>query len=170
MKKKYLWITVAVAAAVLIATAGLAFAADQTTGAAGSGLGLRLGHGGSGGSVLENVAKILKMDQDEVRTERRSGKSFADIAKEKGEDPEKLTEQVLEAKKAAIQEKVKDGTITQEQADACIERMTERVKTRVESDACGPFGNGKGQGNGQGRQQGQGNGACGGACLNNTTD
>jgi len=168
MKKKYLWIILAVVAALLVATAGLAFAADQTTRAAGSGQGLRLGPGGSGGSVLENVAKILKMDEDEVRSERRSGKSFADIAKEKGEDPEKLTEQVIEAKKTALQEKVKDGTITQEQADACIERMTERVKTRVESDACGPFGNGKGQGNGQGRQQGGGNGSCGGACLNTT--
>lgn len=166
MKKKYVWITLAVIVAVLVATAGLAFAADQTTSTKGCGLGLKLGPGGSGGSVLENVAKILKMDETEVRSERRSGKSFADIVKEKGEDPEKLTEQVMEAKKAAIQEKVKDGTITQEQADACIERMTERVKSRVESDACGPFGNGKGQGNGQGRQQGQGNGACGGACLN----
>lgn len=166
MKKKYVWITVAAIAVLLVATAGLVYAADQTNNTAGCGLGLRLGPGSSGGSVLENVAKILKMDEDEVRSERRSGKSFADIAKEKGEDPEKLTEQVIEAKKAAIQEKVKDGTITQEQADACIERMTERVKTRVESDACGPFGNGKGQGNGQGRQQGRGNGACGGACLN----
>ena len=151
MNKKSVWIGLMVAAAILVTTVGVAFAAEQTTSVNSCGLDLRIGRSISGGGVLQNVAKILNLDQNELRNERQAGKSFADIAKEKGQDPEKLAEGVMETRKAAVQEKVEDGTITQEQADACLERMDDRVRTKLESDTSGPYGKG-GRGNGGGRQ------------------
>ncbi len=153
MNKKSVWIGLAIVAAILVTTVGVAFAAEQTTSANGCGLGLKIGRSSSGGGVLQNVAKILNLDQNELLDERQDGKSFADIAKEKGQDPEKLAEGVMEARKAGVQEMVEDGTITQEQADSCLERMEDRVRTRLESDTCGPNGKGQGgRGNGGGGQ------------------
>ena len=66
----------------------------------------------------------------------------------------------LDARKEVLDAKVADGTITQEQADAAYERMSERIEQRVTTDEVGrPAW--AGQGRGQGRGMGAGNcGAC----------
>lgn len=84
------------------------------------------GHGfgfGRGGSWedFDAVAKALGLTPEQLFVELHSGKSLDEIAKEKGVDLQKVYEAMqaarIEAMKAAIQQAVKDGKLTQEQAD-----------------------------------------------------
>ncbi len=69
------------------------------------------------------VAKALGMTLDELNAQLRAGKTIAQIAQEKKIDLTKLHEDVQTAHKALIQQAVKDGKLTQAQADAMLQHM-----------------------------------------------
>jgi hypothetical protein len=93
------------------------------------------------------VAKLLDMTEDEIQAERQLGKSLAQIAAAKGVSEDTLIKTILRAKKDALAGLVKDGKLTEAQADAMIENMTDRVKTMVERTDVGPaFGRGGARG------------------------
>lgn len=134
------------------------------------GRGMRLGAAmrDAGGRLVDVVAELTGLKADEVIDRRAKGESFADIAESKGVSAEKVVDAALDTRKELLDGKVKDGTITQEQADAALERMDARLTDRVDSTAagCDGAGGGRGQGGGRGRGFGGGRGAggCGGAC------
>jgi hypothetical protein len=83
-------------------------------------------------SLLMTVAaEKLGMTESELMTELQSGKSIADVAKEKGVDTQAISDAYLEQLKADLDAQVADGSLTQEQADARLEQKTEALPDRL---------------------------------------
>jgi polyhydroxyalkanoate synthesis regulator phasin len=83
------------------------------------------------GVALDEAAKALGIDLDELRTELQSGKTLAQIATEHDVDIQKVEDALTAAAKAKLDEAVKAGRITQEQADQRLTEMTDRLKELV---------------------------------------
>lgn len=153
-------------AGLVLGTVGVSYAATGTDGqTAACGIGARAGQSmrDAGGRLADIVAGLTGLTVDEVRAERRSGRSIADIAEANGVSGEDVIREALAARKAVLDERVADGTLTQEQADAAYAQMTERLSERVAADETGaPAWSGRGRG----RMDGAGQGACG-ACATN---
>lgn len=147
-------------------------AANDTPQVTNNGVGLAIGRMGT--SMIDSISKFLGLTSDEVRTERQSGKSLTDIASDKGVSKDKLLDQMLKERKVQLDALVKDGKLTQEQADQYLAQMKERMGTMVDRTETGrpDFAPGRGQGMGQGQGQGRGRGAgmqggnCGGGFGN----
>jgi len=129
--------------------------------------GVRLGQ--TFGSMRDSIAKFLGIDTTTLMTERQSGKSLAQIAQEKGKSETDLVNYIVNERTAQLDQLVKDGKITKEQADLAKSQMTERVKANINKTTVGGNGYGKGRGMGQGKGQfrGQGRGIAGN-CIYNT--
>lgn len=104
----------------------------------------------TGGNLLDTLAKLLGMTPSDIQTERIQGKSMVQIAEEKGVTEEKLMEAALAARKAQIDQLVKDGKITQAQADYMLTQMKTRIKANLERTTVGKPGWAGKRGNGQG--------------------
>lgn len=169
----------ALVAGLALGTVGIAFAAPSNTATGTTGFGTRLGAvcRQAGGTIADIVAKVTGKSAADVSAARAKGDSFADIAATKGISAGTLTDDVLAARKTALDAAVKAKTITQAQADAALARMKTNVSAKITSDApsgctgtgAGAAGKG-GQGRGQGQGQGQGRGMMGagagaGACV-----
>ncbi len=158
-----------------VVTGGAAPAADSTTTAtAPAGLGLRLGAAmrDAGGRLADVVAKLTGQDADAVIEQRQAGTSFSAIAEKYDVEATTVVSEALKVRKEVLDEKVKAGTITQDQADDAIDRMTDRITDRVESTDAGCTGTGGGKGRGARDGSGAGGGGRGmggGACGQTTT-
>jgi hypothetical protein len=115
------------------------------------------------------AAALTGKSVEDVTKERSEGKTYGTIAKEAGKLDE-FKAQMLEQKKAVLDQRVKDGILTQQQAD----EIYNQIKTnQAACDGTGNagigkkygagFGQGKGMGRGMGRGAGMGNASCGGA-------
>jgi len=140
----------------------------STTAAAPAGLGLRLGAAmQAGGARLSDiVAKLTGLTVADVTAKRAAGTSYADIAKSEDVSSAKVIDESLKVRETILDEKVKAGTITSDQADAALDNMKTRLTERVAAtdDSCtgtGTGGGGRGMGGGQGRGQGRGMGGAG---------
>ena len=71
-----------------------------------------------GPDVIEAVANVLKMQPADVTSALRSGKTLADLAKTQNVDPSQVQQAIANAEKAALDRAVKDGLMTQANADA----------------------------------------------------
>jgi hypothetical protein len=105
----------------------------------------------------EIVAGLTGKGAEEVAEIRyESGKTYGQIAYEDGEETwEQFREEMLESRKAFIEERVKDGTLTQGEADEILENI------EVMQENCLGAGGGYGMGRGFGmmrNQFGNGNG------------
>ena len=114
--------------------------------------------GGGSWATFDAVAKALGLTPAELFTELHSGKTLDQIATAKGVDLQKVQDAAeaaeLEARKAEIAQAVKDGKMTQEQADWLLKGMELGYM---------PMGRG-GRGHGMG-----GRGCFGGTPPSNTT-
>lgn len=93
----------------------------------------------------------------EVNAERSQGKTYGTIAKEAGKLDE-FQAQMLEERKANLDQRVKDGTLSQQQADAIYNNIKTNQLTcdvtgsgRMGGQVCGMNGGGRGNGQGFGR-------------------
>ena len=80
---------------------------------------------------IDAVSELLGLSPEEIREERESGKSLVEIAEEQGVSEDALIEAIMAAPKEAIEQKVEDGILTEEQADHLIERLEQRVIWRI---------------------------------------
>lgn len=112
----------------------------------------------------EIVAGLTGRTTDSVTTERtESGKTYGTIANEAGV-LDQFKSQMLEQKKAILEEKVAAGTITQERADAIIAAM-ENNQANCDGTGSGMgMRSGAGTGNGTGMGFGCGRGGNGQGC------
>ena len=125
----------------------------------------------------EIIAGITGRTEEDVRAERaETGKTYGAIAYEAGKQ-EEFKAAMNEMREDALAEKVREGQLTQEEADAILARIQER---QAECDGTGSgqqnrenlglFGQGKGDGTcdgqckGQGRGMGNGMGMRDGSC------
>ncbi|MGE4284263.1 MAG: DUF2680 domain-containing protein [Clostridia bacterium] len=109
------------------------------------------------------VAGLTGKTVEKLYEERAEGKTFGSIATEAGK-LEEFKEEMLENKKSILDERVKDGRLTQEEADEIYNALKENqaacdgsgsAMIGKANSAC--FGNG--QGMGRGNNQGFGKGA-----------
>jgi hypothetical protein len=70
------------------------------------------------------AAKALGMSTSDLTTALRGGKTLLDLAGEKNVDVSKLRTAIADAEKAALDQAVKDGKITQAQADSLKTNLT----------------------------------------------
>ena len=78
-----------------------------------------------------------------MRTDLQSGKTIADLAKTKGVDLTTLSTALLDAEKARLTQSVKDGTITQAEADQHLADAPAHIADMLNGVA--PAGRGPGQ-------------------------
>ncbi len=123
---------------VVLGTVGVAYAATSKTPA-------------------QIVAGLTGKSVEDLNKECAEGKTYGTIANEAGKLDE-FKSQMLEQRKAILDQRVKDGRLTQEQADGIYETF------KKNQAACDGNGAGVGQcnGMGQGQGQGQGRGRCAG--------
>ncbi len=158
-------------AGLVLGSVGVSYAATDTTSTSPLlGTGARMGAAirGAGARLIDIVADLTGLSVDEVQAQRAEGNSVADIAEANGVSAEAVVSEALAARKAILDAKVADGVITQEQADAAYEQMTERVTDRVSTDEVGrPAWAGAGSATGgRGGMGGRGgSGVCGGTCT-----
>lgn len=107
------------------------------------------GFHGEGAVCSDTVSELLGLTPEELCDLRQEGKSLAEIAAERGVTAEELVEAIMAEKVEAVQARVDDGTITQEQADLMIQQMTERTELAVNRTTTGPVGWHMGGGYGQ---------------------
>ncbi|MDZ7798694.1 MAG: hypothetical protein U5L76_03710 [Patescibacteria group bacterium] len=91
------------------------------------------------GMMSDTITNLLGMSQEEIQTEKESGKSIAEIAQEKDIAEQALIDGMLEAKTQNFQEAVESGYLTPEQADERMEWMKEKIERKLEK-AGGYFG------------------------------
>lgn len=110
-----------------------------------------------------------------VSEERAAGKTYGTIAKDAGKLDE-FKAQNLEQKKALLDQRVKDGVLTQKQADDAYNAIKTNQatcdgtgKAAIGKKLGSGFGQGKGMGIGKGQSagRGMGNGQCNGMGMKN---
>lgn len=119
-------VLVAVLAALALSSTALAHSAAPARSAAPLSHGFG-GRGLCGQAGLDAAAKALKMTTDELTAQLWGGRTLADLADEAGVELTDVQSAVqaacTAATKAAIQQAVTDGQITQDQADWLIEGL-----------------------------------------------
>jgi len=108
---------------------------------------------GVGGQMSVAIADLLEMESADLAAERQAGKSLAEIAESKGITTDALISAMLEAHKAALDEAIADGRITQERADLMLQNMSDRIADRIDDTQVGPPA---GRGGGAHGRSGQG--------------
>ena len=88
---------------------------------------------GGGGHDLSTAATALGMSEADLRTALESGKTLADVAKDKSVSVDTLIAALVKAEKDQIAKAVTDKKITQAQADERLADLTKRVTDRVNS-------------------------------------
>jgi len=158
---------VAVAVVALVA-AGAAFAASRMHGSTSSTRGVfgpafvgygsatREFHGGGpgfghrGGDELTAAATYLGISESDLQSQLASGKTLAQIANgTSGKSAAGLVDALVTAEKAELAQAVKDGRLTQAQADQIATGLTARMTALVNGDLA-PHGPGFGMGPGPG--------------------
>jgi polyhydroxyalkanoate synthesis regulator phasin len=92
------------------------------------------GHGrGHFGVGLESgeIAELFGLERDELRDLLRDGLSLADIATAQGVDVQAVIDTLVNATKEHLDEAVANGRLTQEEADAKLADLTERITEMV---------------------------------------
>lgn len=125
-------------AGLVFGSVGAAYAATDTS-ARPLGAGARMGQAirDAGGRLIDVLADLTGLSVEDIQAERAEGNSISDIAEANGVSTDTVVSEALAARKAILDAKVADGSITQEQADLAYERMTERVTERVSTDEVG---------------------------------
>jgi hypothetical protein len=90
------------------------------------------------------ASDILGLEEGELRQAYKDGKSLADLAEEKGISTDDLKSQILDAAKTKLDEKVADEDITQEEADAILERLTNNIDDIINFTPSAPPAEGEG--------------------------
>ena len=149
-------VIVALAAVALLAMAGtaaVAFAAPMLTGQVPQSPGQQQtttcgGATGNTGSynpasspTVKSLAGKLGISADDLVGELKSGKSVADVSKEKNVDEQSLIDTLMAPRKDMMAIAVKYGYLTQDQANQALQNMSQAAKNQIESKGLtGSFG------------------------------
>lgn len=89
----------------------------------------------------DEVVAILGLTQTQLHDLRAEGKSLTQIAADKGISRDSLIQKLLDTRKAELAKAVAAGQLTQEQADAMLQRMTAVIGAMVDRTTTGPLWN-----------------------------
>ena len=90
--------------------------------------------------IDDTVARLTKLAEEQIHADRAAGKSLAQIAQASGVSEDTLVAEAMRDRKAALDARVKAGTVTQAQADQMLVNMQASVKAAVERTEVGPMG------------------------------
>jgi hypothetical protein len=107
-------------------------------------------HAGPFHHGLDAAADYLGITEDELRQRLADGKTLAEIAKAEGKSVDGLTQALLADTKERLADAVKDGKLTQSQADDLLERAKQGVDRLVEGSFQPRFGGRMWRGQSQG--------------------
>jgi hypothetical protein len=148
---KMLIAALAVTGLLVASFAGVALAADPTDADAASDcpfFGERQGqsgmHGFHGEGTSDAISGILGLTTEEIQAQRLEGKSLVEIAAAQGVSEDVLVAAIMVVKTEAIQQRVADGTLTQERATLMLQNMEQATIQSVNRTTVGPFANGGG--------------------------
>lgn len=122
---------VAAASAALTNPAKIAAAADSSGSAAATAQDHRAGHGPFGGA-LNTVAQLLQITPQELLQDLRQGQTIAQVAQSKGVSEQQVIDAIVKDMSAAIDKRVQDGKLTQDQADKIKAGLADKAKKMVE--------------------------------------
>jgi hypothetical protein len=88
-------------------------------------------------AVLDAASKALTITTAELKTQLKAGKSVADVAADKKIDLQTVKDSILAAIKSELDTRVKDGKITQAQADTRYEAATSTIDKVVNAKFTG---------------------------------
>ncbi len=108
-------------------------------------------------AMMAVFAQKLGVSVADLETRMKNGETMAQIATTKGLTTEQFTALMTDARSQAIDQAVKAGTLTQEQADWMKQRGAGQM---------GGMMNGQGQGQGRGQMMGGGRGGMRGGAVN----
>lgn len=100
--------------------------------------GLGWGKGFGAGDGIEAVVSLTGLTAEEVRSQRQDGQSLAQIAATKGVTEDALVATIINTRESEVQVMVTSGKLTQEQADALLAQMQERIRLAVNRTTIGP--------------------------------
>ena len=83
------------------------------------------------GAKLDAAAQALGMSVEDLRAQLQSGKTIAAVARERGVDVQKVIDAMVAAATAHIDQAVRDGRLTAEQAARKRESLAERITRMV---------------------------------------
>ena len=139
-------VAMVLAAVSLLVVSTSAFAQVPAAGGpGGGGRGMGGGMGGPQNSLVAIAAQVLGLDQTDLVATLNSGKTIADVAKEKGVALDKIVDAFVAARKVAMDQAVTSGRMTQAQADAMLATMRTNVTAQL-SAQFQPRGYGDGTG------------------------
>lgn len=75
---------------------------------------------------------LLQMDEQAFKEARQAGKSIVEIAAEKGISEQQVLDTLVKEASQRLDDAVASGKMTQEQATAMKDKMTERIKQMIE--------------------------------------
>ncbi len=138
-------IAMIVAVASLLVVSASAFAQAPTAGGPGGNGRVGTGVGGPQNSLVAVAAQVLGMNQTDLVAALNTGKTIADVANDKGVAPDKIVDAFVTLRKAALDQAVASGKITQAQEDAMLATMRTNVTAQI-SAQWQPRGYGNGTG------------------------
>ena len=94
--------------------------------------------------TVKLVAGKLGIGADALVSELKSGKSVADVAKEKNVDEQSLIDALMAPQNDMMATRVKYGYLTQDQANQALQYMSQAIKNQLETK--GFFAGGSGSG------------------------
>ena len=106
--------------------------------------------GGMHETVWAALAEQLGMTAEELTGQVNSGKTLAQIAEEKGVAIQDLAATMEKGMKAGLEQAVKDGALTQEQADLMLQNMEGQYEWMITNMGAGMMGGGGMMGPGAG--------------------
>ncbi len=95
------------------------------------------------GLVMEPLAAALGLTPQQLCDELRSGKTLEELASAKGLTLEELKERLLKEAKDDLKEAVEAGRLTQDQANAILERLEQLDLSKMPCPPAGPRGFGR---------------------------
>jgi hypothetical protein len=90
--------------------------------------------GAPGRPPLGTAAKTIGVTEEELLDQLRDGKSIADVAKAKGKDPADVVKAMVTDMSRRIDQAVKDGRVSADDAKQRRERLQDAVTTMVNQD------------------------------------
>lgn len=100
--------------------------------------------GGVHDTVWQALADQLGLKPEELTAQLQSGKTLAQIAQEKGVSTKDLAATMETSMKAGLEKAVKDGQLTQAQADSMIQNMAGQHEWMLDNMGSGMMGGGSG--------------------------
>jgi hypothetical protein len=89
---------------------------------------------------LDEAAQYLGLSKEELRAELADGKTLAEVAREQDKTVDGLVDALVNEAKQDLNTAVEEGRLTEEQRNAMLENLEERITDLVNGELRGPTG------------------------------